>query len=800
VLPQWVLCGLFLIGMPGYAQTPSWSEVVMEVALQGQTEGDTLVVLVGPDRALYLDDAEFNKLRLRLPSVQSHEHEGRHYYPLSAIRGCTVAIDEVRQRAVISAPVSAFETTTLAAADRQRPPVSSASPGAFLNYQLSAQDIQGTKIEGGYGEFGVFSGAGVLTNSGIARDDSGSERFVRLDTTFTRDFPDELETLNVGDAISDPGSWGNAEHFAGFRFSRNFALRPDLLTTPLLTTAGTATVPSTVNVFVNNQLVSSNQVPAGPFVIDRLPTVTGTDAVNVVVTDALGRQQVVSQSFYTGNTLLARDLTQYSVDLGSVRDDYGLASDHYGGLLGEASYRRGVTDNFTLEGHGEYLSGDAHAVGLNAVLGVAQFATVNATLAYGGGGGSGGSGVGGAGGGGGGAGSDSAGGAGVLTGVGIEHHGLNTNFLASTSWASRGFAQVGEPVDPDMRIRQRSLLQAGTGVGRWGSLSIAYVRQSYRASPAQQTLAVTDSLSLGGIGALNLTVSRTQTAAATGESAQASTSVYLIFTHSLGGRTAVTATAVAGSGAGAPQNEVIAGISESPPAGPGVGYRLSASTAGNYDADWRQQMHAADVEVEAARNQGIDGKSLQLSGAVTWLDGVFTPSRAVNGSFAVVDVAGLPDVPVYVENQLVTRTDDSGKALLYNLQPYEVNHISIQPDDLPLDTVVSTTSTLIVPPYRSGVVARFPVERVRSGTFKLVTEDGKPVPVGAVVTLLGAHFPVVLDGMVYVTGFDHGMAADATWPGNRCTFRLDPPDADVPQPDMGTVMCRRATAHAPVPR
>jgi outer membrane usher protein len=777
VLPHWALCGLFLIGMPGHAQTPSWSEVVMEVALQGQTDGDTLVVLVGPDRALYLDDEEFNKLRLRLPPVPPHEHAGRHYYPLSAIRGCTVAIDEVRQRAVISAPARAFETTTLAAADRQRPPVSSASPGAFLNYQLSAQDIQGTKIEGGYGELGVFSGAGVLTNSGIARDDSGFERFVRLDTTFTRDFPDQLETLNVGDAISDPGSWGNAEHFAGFRFSRNFALRPDLLTTPLLTTAGTATVPSTVNVFVNNQLVSSNQVPAGPFVIDRLPTVTGTDAVNVVVTDALGRQQVVSQSFYTGNTLLARDLTQYSVDLGSVRDDYGLASDHYGGLLGEASYRRGITDNFTLEGHGEYLSGDAHAAGVNAVLGVAQFATVNATLAYGGGGG-----------------------AGVLSGVGIEHHGLNTNFLASTSWASRGFAQVGEPVDPDMRIHQRSLLQAGTGVGRWGSLSIAYVWQSYRASPAQQTLAVTDSLSLGSVGALNLTVSRTQTAAATGAAAQASTSAYLIFTHSLGGRTAVTATAVAASGNGAPQNEVIAGISESPPAGPGAGYRLSASTGGNYDADWRQQMHDADVEVEAARNEGIDGKSLQLSGAVTWLDGIFTPSRAVNGSFAVVDVAGLPNVPVYVENQLVTHTDDSGKALLYNLQPFEVNHISIEPEDLPLDTVVSTKSTLIVPPYRSGVVARFPVERVRSGTFKLVTEDGKPVPVGAVVTLMGAPFPVVLDGMVYVTGFDHGIAADATWPGNRCTFRLDPPDGDVPQPDMGTVICRRATVNTPVAR
>jgi len=765
--------------MPGFAQTAPWSEAVMEIALQAQAEGETLVVLRDAGGALYLDEEEFTKLRLRLPQVQYHEHAGRRYYPLSAIRGCTVAIDEVRQRAVISAPARAFETTTLAASERQHPPVSPASPGAFFNYQLSAQNIQGTRIEGGYGELGVFAGAGVFTSSGIARDDAGSQGFIRLDTTFTRDFPDQLETLNVGDAISDPGSWGNAEHFAGIRFSRNFALRPDLLTTPLISTTGTATVPSTVDVFVNNQLVSSNQVQAGPFVIDRLPTVTGTDAVNVVVTDALGRQQVVSQSFYTGSTLLARDLTQYSVDLGRVRDDYGLASDHYGPVLGEASYRRGITDDFTLEGHAEYLSGNAHAAGVNAVIGVAKFATVNATLAYGGGDGS---------------------GAGLLSGVGIEHHGLSTNFLASTSWASRGFAQVGEPADPDMRVRQRSILQAGRAMGRRSSVSIAYVWQSYRASPAQQTLGVTDSLSLGSVGALNLTVSRTQTAAAPGAAAQASTSAYLIFTHSLGGRTSVTATAVAASGDGAPQNEMIAGLSESPPAGPGAGYRLSVSTAGNYDADWHQQTHYGDVEVEAARNQGIDGKSLQLSGAVTWLDGVFTASRTVNGSFAVVDVAGLPDVPVYVENQPVAHTDDSGKALLYNLRPYEANHISIEPEDLPLDTVINTTSTLVAPPFRSGVVARFPVERIRSGTFKLVTEDGNPVPVGAVVTLLGATFPVVLDGMVYVTGFDHGTAAEASWPGNHCSFRLAAPSEDIPQPDMGTVVCRRVPLQPQVPR
>jgi outer membrane usher protein len=185
-----------------------------------------------------------------------------------------------------------------------------------------------------------------------------------------------------------------------------------------------------------------------------------------------------------------------------------------------------------------------------------------------------------------------------------------------------------------------------------------------------------------------------------------------------------------------------------------------------------------------------------MSGAMTWLDGQVNTTRSVNGSFAMVDIAGLADVPVYVENQLTTHTDASGRALLFNLRPYEANRISIAPEDLPLDTAIASSSTILAPPYRSGVIARFPVERVRSGTFRLVTDDGRPVPVGAMVNLKGTSFPVVLDGVVYVTGYDHGMGADATWKGGHCSFRLEPPPDDEPIPDMGTIRCRTSSPPA----
>ena len=746
------------------AQETSLQEAVLEVCLSEQGKGESLVVLRGPDGTVYLEAEEFSQLRLHLPKTAPKMREGHRYFSPADIPGAKVTINEALQRAVIAAPPDAFEMTRLSAAERESPKVTPASPGAFLNYQLSSQQIQGHNNSGAYAEVGMFAAMGVLTGTAVARDSQLQHDVARLDTTFTRDFPETLHTLNLGDSISDPGSWGNAVRFAGIRWSKNFTMRPDLLTSPLLSAGGTATVPSTVDVFVNNQLVSSSQLPAGPFIIDRLPSVSGTGDVSVVVRDALGREQVMTQSFYTSVNLLAPGLTQYSVNFGKVRQDYALSSNHYGALLAEGSYRRGLTKLLTLEGHAEYLANDAHAAGINAVVGVGELGTVNVTAAAGG----------------------DTHGSGMLSGFGFEHHGRLISFIANTLVASSGYAQVSDALNPNGRFARRSLAQTGVNLGRAGSLSMAYVQQSYRLLPAQRTLSLTHSLTLGTSGALNLTLSRTQ-------SATTSTSFYLLYVLPFGNGRSATLSTLGGSGEGASRNEMVASVMESPPVGPGSGYRLSASTIGNYDADWRRQFSAIDLDLQAARNGGVVGQSAYLNGALTLLDGKVGATRSVTGSFAVVDVAGLANVPVYVENQLTTHTDANGKALLFNLRPYEANRISIAPEDLPLDTAIGSSSTIMAPPFRSGVVARFPVERVHSATFRLVTRDGKPLPAGASVSIGGASFPVVLDGMVYITGYDHGMSGDASWGGTKCRFRIEAPVSNEPLPDLGTVRCNGAS-------
>jgi outer membrane usher protein len=230
---------------------------------------------------------------------------------------------------------------------------------------------------------------------------------------------------------------------------------------------------------------------------------------------------------------------------------------------------------------------------------------------------------------------------------------------------------------------------------------------------------------------------------------------------------------LSGAAGSAPQDEaqIVGSFAQSGGPGPGVDYRIGAGSDGTYDARWQRRFDAMELELQASRDRTSDLLGVRLDGAVTLLGGELRPSRSVGAGFALVDAAG--------------------RVLLTDLRAYETNRIAIDPADLPLDVSIEAPELLVVPRRRSGVVATLGVRRIRPGTFMLLREDRTPVPAGAWVDFNGERFQVALDGFVYVTNFDHGLAATAAWPDGRCQFRIEPPPAHDPQPDMGVLICRR---------
>ncbi len=754
---------------------PDWRQSVLELRVNGVLSGEDVVTLRDAGGGLWLAESDFARLRLKLPSVPPHVADGKRYYPVAAIPGIKVVLDEARSAASISAPAAAFETSSLTLTGVSRPPMSRAGTGAFFNYEVYGQTGQysGANVASGYGELGLFSPLGVLINTAAESTIDGVSTFVRLESTLSHDFPDSIETLRVGDAISVPGTWAEAVRFGGLQWGTNYAIRPDLVTTPLLAATGTAVVPSTVEVFVNGKAVGSSEVPSGPFVVNQVPALNGSGDVNIVVRNALGQEQIISVPFYSAPVMLQPGLSLYDIDLGPVRENYGIDSADYGPLVASGTWRHGFTSLFTGEIHAEALRNGPWAAGIDMAQAIDHWAVVSLDLAAGGQSAT--SGLMGSG--------PEPASSGTYAALGIQRVNQRFSLILEAQHATAGFREVGDVSGVPTPL-ERNLAQFGWNLGSPGSLQLAFVAQRNPDDTRQQSLGLTYQVNIGR-GSFSATASRT-----TGQTADTYVSVFYVLP--LDSRRNTSTQVRYDAQQPSPNAALVQTLQKNLPLGPGDGYLLSAGTDGSYNLEYQRQFDALLVSAQAARFLDASAQSLTLNGGATFMDGELRAARTITDSFATVDVAGIPGLTVYYDNQPVARTDDNGIAIVRDLLSYNVNRLSIDPLELPLDTAVANPKVQIVPPFRSGMLVEFPVKRIRSGVFKLQRTDGRPVPAGAVVTLQGEDFPVGLDGLAYVTNYDHGTTGEAHWEGGKCTFRLPPPPTGNPQPDLGVIACRSA--------
>jgi len=741
------------------AAAASVDTAIIEVLLNDQDSGPTLIVRRDADQALLIRADDLPQLRLRTPVTGLVMVDGERYLRLAADTGASVVFDDATQTARVQLPPEAFLPTRSRGLSPDAPPVTAAGLGGFANYDLFGERVGDRTHLGAFLDLGLFGPRGVVTNSLIARHQQDRREAVRLDSTWTLDLPERLATLRVGDTISTAGAWGRSARLGGVQFGTNFATQPTLVTTPLLYAQGEAIVPSTVDVFVNGRPVASEAVPPGPFTIDQLPPITGAGQMQVVVTDALGRQQVIAQPYYSGPTLLRAGLNQFSFEAGAIREDYALRSNAYGGLLLSGTFRRGITDRFTAEVHAEGQSDGALAAGLDTAWQLGTLGVLSVTAAAGG---------------------DAK--AGWLGGIGFEHNGPFFNLFARGRYTSEDFAQVGTSARPD-RPKQRHFGGLGFNFGRHGSLQLAYGRQTNWSRPSSETLGLSHSVALGRHGYLSFVASHAI-------SDRSSTDVYLNWTVPMGERrTGAMSLRNSRDEARGEQLEAVASLQQSLPAGAGTGYYLALASTEDVQASYLFQGDAGLVALQYARRDDTDGWRANASGGLALTSAGIMPARRLDRSFAVVAVADFPDMTVYVENQPVGRTDHKGRVLLDSLRAYERNSISIDPKELPLDAALAIPAMTVTPAYRSGPVVRFPVLRASAATLRLVTPDGRVVPAGAMVTTRHEQAPVALDGLVYLTTAAGRQQAVAEWAGQRCRFLVERPAAEEPQPHLGTLTC-----------
>lgn len=748
----------------------------VEVVVNGAKSGTWL--LLERAGAMYAPFDAFEEWRVQLSSDAQpidYKFDGQAYWPLSAVPGYKLKMDFASQSAELLFSPEAFAATRLEQEKSKELVISPVLPSMFLNYDFNfsttmLHNAPSTNDLGLLAEIGASNSWGVLSSSHAGRNltnnsaSSTPRDGIRLETTFTRDYPIQNRTLRLGDTATRAGIWGRNVYFGGVQYGSNFALTPGFISQPIPVLVGVSTAPSTVQMYVNGVLRQVSSVPTGPFAIDNFPLLANSGDVRMVVKDILGRETVIEQSFFTSTELLAPGLNDWSVEAGTVRHDMGIASNNYGAGFASGTLRHGHRDDLTLEGHAE-LSRSLQTVGIGVVsalpkqiLGQASFAVSRGEGLRGG-----------------------------LWLLGLERDGLHASLSFQAQGATRNFRQLGQ----DTTIAPTRLQLAGN----WdyttedsGSYGIGLAAINRFDNTRVTTVSSNYSTKIGAHNSLSVNASRAITGAD-------GTSIGVFFTMPLDGNKVVTSSANSHGG----QQDIYVSAMQNPSNENNLGWR---ALAGHQQGQARAEGGAfylgryGKITGDVSTSPGQNALRLGANGGLVFADKNLFATQRVDQSFAIAEVAGYNNIGVGIGSNVLTRTNARGVALIPRLIPYQDNSIRLSPNDLPISAEIDTIEQNTIPAWRSAVKVVFPVRGGRAALLKIILGDGDIAPAGATVNIEGdkQEFYVARRGEAFVTGLRPTNTVLLNWKDQQCKFDVTLPlETSEEIVRLGSLLCKGIT-------
>jgi outer membrane usher protein len=731
------------------AATDAGREFWIEVTINGVRFPDFALLRVDGQGGLFVRGTDVSAWRLIVPGVTAKSEGTRTRVRIDNVPQLHARLDSSETRLEIEAEPALFAAQLIQGRRRASAP-DDGLPVFFADYDLFGErGDTGIQNYSGHIEVGTSLGRASLASSWFATYESGVVRaatggidppiWCRLDTALLLDWPEQTARLTVGDSITIPGTLGQAVRFSGIHWATDYTTQPGLIPYALPALSGTAAVPSSIELYVNQSLLERTTINPGPFELRNIPVPVGHGEVDIHMRDLLGRDRSLSVPYLVSPELLSPGLSVTDFAVGAVRENYGLASFDYKSPFLSASIQHGRTDWLTYNVSAEMRPDEFTARG-GVALRVASSVTAEFTPAV----------------------SHSVDGTGTAFDAGINSLFRFGRFGIHLRNASSDFVELGSDAQY-IRLHTEWAAQASTRMSRFGSLALLYGRRtSYDATTTVATT-LSYNMTLREFGALSMFVSRTR-----GDSSDMIAG--LMFTRFLGGRTTASVGVTRDNGAATVNTRV----STAAPPDSGWGWDV-ASTRGQTDSDGvrvqaRSVFGVATGELDTTG--GSKTATLAWQGGLLWATSKPWLGQTLSGPAALVELPDLSGVRVLHDGQPVGRTDDLGRILVVGLRPFEDNVITFVAEDLPLTAIV-TGDSLVVRPYSRGVVqGRFPVAAAASETVVLQMDGAEPVPAGAHIALNGHIFPVGRQGLGQIPVLKEAVDAVVTWPTGSCRARL----------------------------
>jgi outer membrane usher protein len=607
----------------------------------------------------------------------------------------------------------------------------------------------------------ALSMRGALLYNTVSANNLGATRGL---TSLTIDQRTAMRRWTFGDSLGFSGPLGGDSWIAGITVAKEFAINPYFVRYPMLSLSTPISVPSVMEVQVNGQIVSREQVAPGRLDIRNLPLTLGRNDAQVIVRDAFGVERELSSTYYLTTSALAQGVQDYEYSVGFRRAGLGEKSWDYRTPVALARHRVGITDSVTAGGRVEVQPGRLYSGGpsLNLRLPVGE---VEAAASM----------------------SSRRGDVGSAGLVGFSFTGRPVSAGGSLMMASRNYATLTpNPVGEDPKTEVQVFASANIG----GPVTVTAqhsLRRLHQGITRERT-GVLSTIHLARH--VELTASVTRVRDERGHGREAYVGITILF----GKSTASVAHVQDGRG-----SRMTVDAQRSLPLGEGYGYQMHAESGDNtmgYGVA-RYQTKYGRYELRQEQLSGEANTTVSAAGSIVGIGGGVYASRPVQDSFALVRVPGIEGVRAFASHQEVGKTGRKGNLLVPDLQAYYGNILGVADGDIPLQYAVPDVGKTIALPYRGGAIAEFGVQKVQRVVGVItVARDGEdriPAYGDITVTTKGREFssPIGGTGKFYfedlAAGAHSAVVRDSA--GNECSLTITVPSSEGTIVNLGLLRC-----------
>lgn len=638
----------------------------------------------------------------------------------------------------------------------------------FVNYQLSGS--QSRNQASNDASYNLYLNGGVNLGDWRLRSSSSYSKTGQWEhpSTFAqRDLPGTAGTLTLGESTT-AGDMFQSIPFRGVQLSTDIDMLPDSLQGYAPIIHGIAQTRAKVEIRQNGYSLYSTYVSPGPFEIRDLSAATGSGDLEVIITEADGREQRFVQPYATLGNLLRQGTWRYGLTAGEYNPNN---SDIKRPMFTQASLAYGLANDYTLSGGG--LIGESYRawqLGLGKGLGVLGAISLDLTHSTTGTH----------------EGMQSGQSYGIRYGKAFDN-GTSIRF-AGYRYSTEGYRDFGEAMD-EQRIEQttqqayrgtskRSRLEANVSqsLDQLASLYLNLTQQDYWGSSRQERqlqFGISTSVSRVNIG---LYASKSLS-----DDNREGAQVALTLNFPLGRQNASGGLSLNGDGT---YDQRI-----------GLSGMAGRSNNFNYSTDFSRNEQSPNTGsasvgyrspwayLSAGGTSSNEYKSLSLgiSGSLlAHADGIQL-GQTMGETVGLLEVKNTPNVGV--DNAPGQLTNSQGYSVIPYLQPYRKNRISLDTSQLDNDVDIDSGVTTVIPRRGAVVVASFKASRVDKILATVKKSDGTYLPFGAaVIDRQGNKADMIGQAGQVLLSITSPGEFTSTWGdenNEHCQFTIDPVGAQV---------------------